>query len=131
MGPNDIIMLVQQMRLHLGISALVEEEVSSTTLAAGNSTLSGTAVPARKFHIITQVSFQYTGTPPTRVTIFATGLGGGVALLSQAAPVSGAWYTASINAILQEGDQITAEVLGATLNDDLVLRYAGYSQPTP
>lgn len=107
-------------------NAIVEEQIQDSSLPAGTSTLTGTNVPAGKIYVITHVMFIYTGTPPGACFIFVDGLASGMNLITVAAPGSGFPVSSSVNVYLQEGDSIDITVVGATLNDDLLLRYSGY-----
>lgn len=115
----------------IGFVGVVEEEVTDNSLDSGLNTLSGTVVPSGRVHIITQVAFFYTGTPPTRVTVQGTGLAGGLTLLNQEAPVTARPFHGQALAFLQAGDKIEASVAGATAGDKLTLRYAGFSMAVP
>lgn len=115
----------------MGFGGIVEEALSDTSLDAGTNTLGGTTVPSGEIHVITQVVAQYIGTVPTQTFIFAVGLAGDIVVLDQASPTSGIYYPATVNVILQSGDEMRCRVNGATAGDDLFFRYAGYKFDAP
>lgn len=110
---------------------IVEEKLSDTALAAGNNTLTGTAVPTGEIHVITLVQFVYVGTGPTRVYIDVNGLATNIVIFNQESPASGQRYPYNCKVYAQAGDQLRANVQGATLNDDLFFAYAGYKFTAP
>jgi hypothetical protein len=108
-----------------GFHAILEEALSNTALAAGTNYLDGAAVPAGEIWWIGRAAIVYSGTVPTRMLLYPSGLATYLPVLQQLAPVSGQWYLGEVGIYIQVGDFMRLEVTGATLNDDMYLRYAG------
>lgn len=114
--------------LLFGVSDTVRGQVNNTTLAAGTNTLQGTAVPAGKIWVVTNISLRYIGTV-AGVALFAQIVSGGTtySLFNQTPPVSAVMYDRQGWWVLEEGDLIQYSITGATLNDDALLNYVGFA----
>jgi len=116
----------RKLQLLFGFGGIVEESLSDTNLDAGLNSLKGALVPAGEIWVVQNAMISYVGTAPTKISIVVTDLAVSLALLAIASPVSGQDYCWGGTCILQEGDQMSAWVTGATAGDDLYFRYAGY-----
>ena len=88
-------------------------------LAAGTNTLSIYTIPASQGFRLTTWSMAYVGTV-AGVTIQGAVVNGAdnVRFASQVAPVSGQLFPSVVDVLLTAGMILTANVFGATLNDD-------------
>ena len=130
-GTDEILVRGKNADSLVALSGIVEERITNTSLAAGTNLLNGSVVPAGKIWKVTQAFFQYTGTPPTLVLLFASGLAITMALLQQNTPTSGQYYPWSGEVWLQAGDRVSTVVYRATLNDDLTFAYCGTEMTAP
>ncbi|NIP56244.1 MAG: hypothetical protein GWN77_09460 [Gammaproteobacteria bacterium] len=112
--------------LRLGYSGKIDEQVSDTSAAAGNNTLSGTDVPSGEIWVIDTVSAVNVNTDPTKISIYINTTTGNVTLAEGWTPGINHFVIALGQFVLHEGDSIDAVFTGCTLNDDIYLRYNGY-----
>lgn len=115
----------------IGLSGIVEELLSDTSLDAGANNLDGTAVPSGEMHVITHAYIQYVGTVPDRVQIQAVGLADTMIFFNQEDPVSLMPYPVQLGVVLQGGDKMRGTVEGATAGNNLYFRYCGYKFAAP
>ena len=110
-----------------GFSAGVYDKADNTNLSAGDQTIAMTTVPAGEIWVITNLAFEYTGTPPTDCTMRLSS--GGVAhdIFNVLTPASGQWYDRQGWWFLSSGTFVACRVVGATAFDDLRLRATGFS----
>lgn len=107
-------------------SGVVLRAIGTASLAAGTNNIDDSAVPAGEIWVITNLRFQYTGTPPTRVNAALVSGGTGYPLFAVLAPASGQDYDRQGFWVMAEGDVLRVSVTGATLNDDLYLHATGF-----
>jgi len=115
----------------VGFSGIVEEAISNLDLAAGVNVLSGTVVPTGKIWKITCAGIRYEGTAPNRIRLYANGLASALYLIEEISPTVKKWYVWNGEIYLQAGDNMEADVLGATSGDNYHLRYAGLEMSAP
>lgn len=113
------------------LEGVVKEERVNTNLSAGANGLNGTAVPAGKLYVITQVTGMYLGTPPSFLRLLINIGGINLLIHEERSITSGRWYSVSVNLYLSAGDYVAAYVEGATAGDDLTLQYCGYAMDAP
>jgi len=107
------------------------DPVNNMALNAGYQILSSTLVPAGKMWRITQITWDYGGTPPARVYIVATS--GGLACLVKEwqTPVSDRYYDLQTEIWLAAGGAIELHMHNATGGDYCRLHICGYQMDAP
>jgi len=116
----------RKLQLLFGFGGVVEEGLLDDNLDSGTNYLAGSVVPAGEIWIVQNASIQYVGTAPDELHIRVAGLADLIRLFYEGSPASGAWYCWGGTCIIQEGDWLVAQVVGATAGDTLYFRYAGY-----
>jgi len=76
--------------------------------------------------VVTVMGAQDTTHAPSEIQLGASIKSIAVYGVDDATPAAAVWSSAFCNIILAAGDRIRAQILGCTLNDNLLLRYAGY-----
>lgn len=114
-----------------GFESVVEEAVENTALAAGTNNVDGAAVGSGKVWKITHVWLYYVGTAPTTMNVRVMGLAGGTYLITPPTPAAATSYFWNGEIYMQVDDYLRIEITGATLNDDVYMRYCGVQMNAP
>ena len=109
----------------------ISEQIRNNNHAAGSVLLQGTPVPAGKIYVITVSSGMDFTLGCTSLSLTAVVQGVVINLFAQGTPNAGIAYTWSGQLCLSPGSYMTAYFTGTGANDDLYLRYAGYSMRVP
>ena len=115
----------QKNPIALGYSGDKTEEVSDTSASAGSNNLASTSVPAGEIWIIQAIIARDVDNAPTKIRLNVTVNSTGVVLKTETSPVTGIWVSWTGEVVLSEGDQVTVNFEGVTLNDDIYMRYHG------
>ncbi len=109
----------------------VFERVSIATAPAGNNDLDGTAVPSGEIHVIQAVSLKDSTSVPAALELHIVRGGNTYVLFANYSPNADEHSFWAGHVVLEEGDFVRGIVLGATLNDALILTYQGYKFDAP
>lgn len=109
-----------------GYNGQVSETVFELNATAGTFTLTSTVVPSGEVHVIQALSAQNQNTDPTLIMIYATCGSDTPRIKSQATPGIAIPIVWTGNVTLIEGDTLSAQFRGCTLNDDLYFWILGY-----
>lgn len=116
----------QKAPIPFGASGIVSGIYSNTNLPAGTSTFNVATVPAGEYWNIKLFNVQAVTATATILRCGATLNGSQVFTVEQRGITTNQIYINNCDIFLFPGDTIDFNIVGATLNDDLVGRWAGY-----
>ena len=116
----------QKNPLSFGYSGQVSERLLDDNLPAGFKQVLGAKCPPERIWVVTIATVKYTGTVPDYILLRVIGMDSTPFLVYQTSPTSNQPYLFSGQVVLQENDQMAAEVFNATATDDLQADWAGY-----
>lgn len=112
--------------LRFGLSGVVRELLLNASLAAGVNTINSTLVPTGEYHVLTNVSMQYVGTPPTSIELYILSGGTLYNLFMVATPVSATFYDRQGWWPLAPGERLQMYISGATAGDNARFYLSGF-----
>ena len=109
-----------------GFYDVYAESVSNTSLPAGSSSVSLSAVPAGEVWVINSINAIYISSSITGMWIECRKNSINIVLSQPSTIASGKYFSYTGNCVLKTGDKIFVAVTGATLNDHLTVVAEGY-----